>query len=156
MYPYPIKATTIKLWSSKLVNKFLGVLSPDGMSYEPVVQFVFVSPSNKSCTCWLEADAIGVKQLKRMQSGIREQQPKRMQSGSSWSSEQHLNWTQLGSSSSVERAVRRWITHIGERGGSSYLYNINPVITTFELLQGVVPKQGMNLHTVYEWTDCFG
>ena len=33
--------------------------------------------------------------------------------------EQKLKRTRLGSSSSAQRAVWRWITHVGERGGSS-------------------------------------
>ena len=80
----------------------------------------------------VEADAIGEQQLaigeeqpKRTQASG-EQQLKRTETGNSSHEADRCNrgaaaeaGTQSGSSSSAQRAVRRRITHVGERGGSS-------------------------------------
>ena len=65
----------------------------------------------------LQADAIGEQQLsgRKLQAAAG--------AGSSLQidavGDHQLKWTQSGSSSSAQRAVRCQITHIGERGGSS-------------------------------------
>ena len=62
------------------------------------------SQSGRKPRAAAEADGNGEQQSRKQIDTIREQQLKRMQ---------------LGSSSSAQRAVRRRITHVGERGGSS-------------------------------------
>ena len=101
--------------TSDLSEECLRTLGP-GMGWLPEQLGLQADECNWGAA--VEVDAIGEQQPKRMQWGaveadtIGEQQLKWIDANAI--KEQQLKRMQSGSSSSAQRAVRRWITHVGK------------------------------------------